>query len=552
MGFMNLDRDLDPLSGVHRIRSRQSAARGSVLVVDDDASACRALDELLRMEGFVTSTASGGEAALAEARRALPDVVLTDLQMPGIGGMALCQKLHEMDPDLPVIVMTARTDMESVIQSLRAGAEDYLIKPLQHEAVLWCVERARARRAEKLERAELYRQLNERLVLSSIREREHAEVEARHHAQLNALVANLKEGVVIADKSGRLLMINDAARAILGVADEELHTVDAFHSWVPLELEVAHHDDERPLARALRGEHFMDYEVSLLRPNGERRRVVSTGTSVRDENDGVELAIVVFRDVTELRRLERQREEYVSLVSHDLRSPLSAVLTCLFMLKAPLEKKGLTEEGGFVARAARNVRRMAEMLDELTEATSLESQNVALERVPCDLRELVATGVDSVDDSVARRITIETDGTPHYVVLAEAPRIERVIVNLLTNALKYSPPDAPVIARLTRKEGAVELDVVDRGIGIAPSDVRNLFDRNFRTTAGKARATGLGLGLYIARLIVEAHGGRIDVFSEVGKGSTFRLTLPSYDQPGDASTPSSAVTNSSTFTGFVK
>jgi signal transduction histidine kinase len=103
-----------------------------------------------------------------------------------------------------------------------------------------------------------------------------------------------------------------------------------------------------------------------------------------------------------------------------------------------------------------------------------------------------------------------------------------VIANLLTNALKYSAEDSPVVVRLKRRENAVELEVIDRGIGIAPDSIKKLFDRYYRTAAGKANASGLGLGLYIVRLTVEGYGGRIGVFSEVGKGSTFRVRFPAH------------------------
>ncbi len=182
----------------------------------------------------------------------------------------------------------------------------------------------------------------------------------------------------------------------------------------------------------------------------------------------------------------------------------------------------------FAERAERNVMRMKGMLEELTEATTLESDGDALQRVACDLRKLVAGVVDGMDDAGARRITIDADDVLPYVVLADVSRLGRVLTNLLTNALKYSAEDAAVSARFARKGRNIEFEVIDRGIGIAPESVKMLFDRYYRTTAGKARATGLGLGLYIARLIVEAHGGRIDVSSEVGKGSTFRMTLPSH------------------------
>jgi signal transduction histidine kinase len=122
---------------------------------------------------------------------------------------------------------------------------------------------------------------------------------------------------------------------------------------------------------------------------------------------------------------------------------------------------------------------------------------------------------------------METEDASPYIVLADASRLERVIANLLTNALKYSGEGTSVTTRLSRNGTTVEFAVVDRGIGIEPESVKRLFERYYRTPTGKVRASGLGLGLYIARLIVEAHGGRIEVSSTLGKGSTFRVIIPS-------------------------
>ena len=505
----------------------KTATHARVLLVDDDEDAREGLATLLREDGWAVSTASGGEAALAQAAHALPDVVLTDLQMLPMDGVELCRRLHQIDHDLPVIVTTGFSNERSAIESLRVGAEDYLVKPLPYEVVLRCVERAIARRAAKLEQEALHRTLNERLVLSSIREQEHAEGEAQQRAQLNTLLENVKEGVLIANPSGRVLMTNDAARAILGFGDENLSTITALNSVEAHDLDgTPLGREEHPLMRALRGEQFQDYEVLRVRPNGERRRVVSTGTSVRDDCGNVALAIVVFRDVTELRRLEQQRDEYVALISHDLRGPLGAILMFVDGMKQSMRQNGLAVN--LAERAERNVMRMKAMLEELTEATTLESHGVALRRVACDLRELVAGAVDGMGEAGARRITIDADDASRFVVLGDPSRLERVVGNLLTNALKYSAEDAPVSARLARKGSEIELQVIDRGIGIAPESIKMLFDRYYRTAGGKTRASGLGLGLYIARLIVEGHGGRIDVSSEVGKGSTFRLTLPSH------------------------
>jgi signal transduction histidine kinase len=178
-----------------------------------------------------------------------------------------------------------------------------------------------------------------------------------------------------------------------------------------------------------------------------------------------------------------------------------------------------------IERAERNTNRMVSMLQELREATSLEAQHVPLKRVDCNMRKVVEDVVDSIDDAQTRRITIEADDDAPCVVLGDVARLERVVANLVTNALKYSA-DRPVSIRLARAGAFVEVDVIDRGIGIAPENVSKLFERYYRTTASRMRAEGLGLGLYIANMIVQLHGGRIEVASEVGKGSVFRLVLP--------------------------
>ena len=510
---------------------RKTASRARILLVDDDESAGGALEALLRADGFSVSFVPDGETAVAEARRTLPDVVLTDLHMPTMDGVSLCKRLHEMDGDLPVIVMTAHGDRTSVIEGLRAGLHDYLIKPLDYGEVQWCVERALEQRGAKRERERLRlrtEELNEQLVLSSIREQERADAEAEQRVQLNALLENLNEGVLIVDRSGRVVMVNSAARATLGLGDAELDRIDHLYSREAYDLQRRLlRSDERPLVRALRGEQFEDDEMLRVRPDGQWRRLASTGTSVRDASGEVALAIVVFRDVTELRLLEQQREEYLALVSHDLRNPLSTLMMSVAVLKRSMDEKGLVQESSVIARAERSANRMKSMIEELTEATALEAGGVALPREACDVRELVVAVVGRLDEARARRITIEAEGASPYLALGDASRLERVIANLLTNALKYSADDAPVTVRLMRRTGSIELDVIDRGIGIAPESLNRLFERYFRTAAGKAHASGLGLGLYIARLIAEAHGGRIEVSSEVGKGSTFRLVLPS-------------------------
>ncbi len=545
-----------------------------VLVVDDDDGARKGLETVLRSEGFVVDVARDGAAALQVAGERPPDVVITDLNMPVMDGLELCWHLHELDPDLPVVLVTAFGDMESVVLGMRAGGQDFLTKPLQLEEVVSSVLEAVERRADKLAKrapktplaadeasgvvgtggpssravapggnaagrvlvrreqlariASELRSVNERLVVSSVREQEHAEEEARQRAQLDALLGNLSEGVIVADAHGQIRIVSAAARHMLGLEDWPLRTVDELNALEALTVQGAPLPvSDRPLTRALRGEEFEACELVCIRPDGERRRLLTSGTNVRDEGGNVDLVILVFRDVTELRRLERQREEYTALISHDLRTPLGSIHLLAETIRRRIAKNAPVEEVADLAERIRhNAARMNVMVQEILDVSRLEAGAMEFEREVCDLRKVVAQIVARLDDARARRIVVVAEETP-YTVLGDAPRLDRAIMNLLTNALKYSPDDAVVRIVFTRSGPDIQVHVVDRGIGMPSEDVARLFDRYYRAPGGKVES-GIGLGLYITRLLAEAHGGRIEVESAPGKGSTFTLVLPAH------------------------
>ncbi len=269
--------------------------------------------------------------------------------------------------------------------------------------------------------------------------------------------------------------------------------------------------------------------------------VAQTGKTIRFESYSAELGkyyeVVAFRpeegqfatlffDITERKNAEEQRNDLVRAISHDLRNPLTAVLGQSQLLQQTLER------AGFDGRAQRSVRaiivgsqRMGAMIEDMVDSTRLESGQLRLERQPTELRPFVSdllqrsTGVLDVG-----RVTVEIPGDLPPVDV-DPNRLERILVNLLSNALKYSPEGTEVRVGAERRDRQVRIWVQDRGIGIPTEDRPHLFERFYRAK-GARQAEGLGLGLYITRMLVEAHGGRIWVESDVGKGSTFSFTLP--------------------------
>lgn len=373
------------------------------------------------------------------------------------------------------------------------------------------------------------REVTEQLMLSGVREYDRAESLASEAAQLRALFDGIAEGAVIVDPDGCPLLVNVAARRILRVSEGGLDTADAIRrldfrqpDGTPLPI------DERPLSRVLSGERVADAEILYVDEVGPRRLLVNA-TRVVDDAGDVALALMIFRDVTEVRQLEESRSEYASLIAHDLRGPLTSIILCAGALKVLSSRKAQPEEAANVDMIARNAARMSSMIDDLLETSRLAAGIVVLRREPTDVAALCRDIVGRLDAHRHGRVSLEAPSVPR-LVLGDADHLERALSNLVSNALKYSGPTAPVEVRVSGSETEVLVEVVDHGSGIAPDELPHLFERFFRARSGRA-AGGTGLGLYIARLIVEELGGRISAESEPGKGSTFRVALPAWSAP---------------------
>ncbi|MHB8577922.1 MAG: sensor histidine kinase, partial [Dehalococcoidia bacterium] len=375
------------------------------------------------------------------------------------------------------------------------------------------------------------RLVNQRLLVAGVDAQQQAD-EIRHDlADLSGLLESLSDAVVIADASGRVVLINAAARAMIGMpegsgsdASPRLDLVDRRRlDGTPLPV------DESPVSRVLRGEQFSDVEYAIIRPDGMRLRLIANGSAIRDDQGQLSLAIVVCRDVSRLRELEQLKEEYVALISHDLRTPLTSILglTQLLHRRLALAGGGDPEVLRQMESIEAQARRMQAMIADLLASSRMEAMATQLDKQPLDLAQVVADTAARIGSAgLGARLQI-VPADQIGLVPADQRQIERVVSNLLTNALKYSREDAPIVIRVERSAGEVVVSVADEGEGIPAEKLPYIFDRFTRAVSGnQAAIEGVGLGLYIARLIVEAHGGRLWVESEVGKGSTFSFAVP--------------------------
>ena len=420
------------------------------------------------------------------------------------------------------VIALAASALSNVVNSIplelwlvHSGALVFFVMPI---IVLVSVLLARQRDAivRRTEEAQEARRLAEQL----------AEEAERATNVLRTLFAVMPVGVLVCDEAGAVTLVNPTARSIMGggtpvTAGVLVEGTTLYHAdGSPFAVE------ELPIVRAFqRGETTHGVEILVRRQGAPEAAVLAAATPIVSRAGKTVGAVAVITDITERRQVERFREDYVHIVSHDLRQPLTVVSGMAQWLQRRLAQTGTEQEANAAGRIVVSAQRMQSMITDLVESARLESGQIEIQRAPLDVLAVVRGVVDRVGSAEDQaRVQVEAP-EPVPPVPADRDRLERVIINLITNALKYSPVDRPVVVRVGRSEDAATIAVTDRGGGIPAADIPHIFDRFYRAKTGK-KAEGLGLGLYIARLIVEAHGGRIWVESELGKGSTFGISLP--------------------------
>jgi two-component system CheB/CheR fusion protein len=329
--------------------------------------------------------------------------------------------------------------------------------------------------------------------------------------RLYAVLANMRDAVLVVDTDGNVVLSNAAYDALFAGSVNILNA--AGQRLAP---------SETPKAKAARGESF----TMAFRIAGAEGAVHWFEANAQPVDfPGGRLSVVLIRDISE-RSLRLLQEEFIAIASHELRTPLTAVQAYVQLLARRPEIRDNPTLAGYVDSALAESKRLAGLIAELTEATRLQSGGLQLERRRVDLRTLIERVVD-VSQPLSDTQAIRFDA-PHEVTATVDPgRIEQVLFNLLTNAMTHAADSRYVDVELRGVDGHADIRVTDAGPGIPAADVGQLFSRFFqvsRSHGGTER--GLGLGLYIAREIVRAHGGTLTVESAVGQGTTFTIRLP--------------------------
>lgn len=342
---------------------------------------------------------------------------------------------------------------------------------------------------------------------------------AAEEAQMRyrSLFEGVGDALLVSDGDRFYQDANAAASWLLGYSREEIvqlrvdDIVSVESGWIQAEFERFATDGS------------WQGELELRRKDGSTVPVEARATVVTLPHDTVYLSAI--RDITQRNQLERLQRDFLAMVTHDLRSPLTAIKGWAQLLQRRTDAHDRSRQT--VSRILAQVGLMERLIGDLAELVRMEAGQLQIRREPADLVTLAGEQVALVQmQTDGHVLRVESEGP--LVARVDRQRIGQVLQNLLINAVKYSPNGGDVTIRLGAGDGEARIDVIDRGIGIPPDQLDRLFERFYR--ADVTGAGGLGLGLHISRMLVDAHGGRIAVTSSPGQGSVFTVTLP-LDRP---------------------
>jgi PAS domain S-box-containing protein len=366
------------------------------------------------------------------------------------------------------------------------------------------------------------REANENLE-RRVAERTHELSRSEH--RWSTTLASIGDGVIATDASGRITFMNVVAESLTGWSLSEAVSrpiADVFNIIDENTRQKASDPVEAVLERGAVA--VLDVHSLLVRRDETETPIDDSGAPIRDQDGGVVGVVVVFRDITERRKAEQIKDDFIGMVSHELRTPLTVVIGSIRTAMTP----GMPAEDiqALLADAASGSDELEMILGNLLELSRFEANRLQLAHGAMDISGLIRQVTDR-ERNQARSHRFVVDIPPDMPrVPADPFRIDRILHNLLNNAVKYSPPETEVRVSVRREQDGVVVTVSDQGMGISHEDKAKLFAPFQRLESTRRAIQGVGLGLIVCLRLVEAHGGRIWVDSEPGKGSSFSFTLP--------------------------
>lgn len=502
-----------------------------IVIVDDDKIVTSALKTLFKMEGFSDAHYfNNPKEAVEFLKLEKPDLILSDFLMPDMNGFEFLSIAKELYPEVSMILLTGYADKENAIKAINEiGLYKYIEKPWDNDDLIFNIRNG-------IERSHLLSQLREKIneleiAKAQLENYSHnlEEIVAQKTADLikaNSKLAGIinycADGIIIIDENGHIKQANPTCENMVGLAEQTLLTMNFSN--------ISHYNHKKDFKERLKenSEVFLRdcYILNSLRDK-KIPVEISFAQIVSEEDENIKNFVGVIRDVRAQKEAERLRDDFIATLTHDLRTPLlAAIQTLKFFLDGSL---GNLEEKQKVLLATmqKSNEDLLGLVNALLEVYKYDSGKLELCKTNFLLKDLVNQAFNELAP-LAKNKNIEFNlnftSEENLTINADRGEIRRVITNLCGNAINYTNLGGKVDIDVREQNGDIIFSVTDNGNGIPAEDIPNLFKR-FSQGTNKKRSTGTGLGLYLSRQIIEAHGGKIWLESKLNKGSEFSFLL---------------------------
>lgn len=565
-----------------------------ILIIDDDAGMLQALPEILlrQISGSKVDAVNSPTQGLERVAATDYDAIISDIRMPGMDGLTLLSKIRNIRPNTPILLMTADDDRELVLHALRGGAYDFVQKPVNTDYVVVSLQRAIQMRqlsrqvAEQKTALERHAEELERSVERAVDEQKAAQRRLSFLAEASTLLASSLDYQTTLSRVARLAVLYLADVCIVDITGENgrLDCVAVAHinraqeklvkqlreryqasddlQYPPLDVirsgqAILHPEISDAMLNgfALDKEHLRVFrelhpQTLMMVPlrsgektlgvltfgliKGQRRYGPDDLALAEDLTRRAALAVDNARLYEEAQQALQVRDQFLSIAAHELKTPMTSILGVaqLLLRHAERENQSDSREKRRLKLLIEQTHRLNRLVASLLDLSRLEAGQLTIEQKSLDLSSLTRRLTDELALSIETH-EIEYHGSPQAVMVrGDEMRLEQVLQNLLQNAIKYSPAGGKIELRVAEQDDQAVITVTDRGIGIPSDAIPYLFNRFYRAdNPGAQQISGIGLGLYVVKQIINLHEGSVTVVSTPGEGSTFTVRLPLLRQP---------------------
>jgi signal transduction histidine kinase/FixJ family two-component response regulator len=484
-----------------------------ILIVDDKPENIYSLRILLESRKLSVDTALSGEEALKKILINDYSLIILDVQMPGMDGFEVAETLSgfKKSQNIPIIFLSAaNTNKQFIIKGYESGGIDYLTKPVDPDILLLKVNTFTRLYKQTKELNEIQAVLREEI---EIRKKVQTELKQKV-AQLHAILEALPLIAFTSDLYGNIDFVN-----------VHWFNYSSNEKYFP----STHPDDTNILDEwntKLLSSESLELEIRIKRLDGAiYRSHLLRIMPIKNENV-IYKWIGTFTDIEDQKQIERKKDEFLTIASHELKTPLTSIRAYVQLLDRNLKSSDLNHNKKYVEKAQLQITKLTDLIAQLLDVSKIENGELKLNIQRFNVKHLIENSCDIInqihEDS---KITI-LGNDDELKIYADESRIEQVLINYLTNAFKYSPHNKHITVKRENSENELTIRVKDNGIGIPLEKQNRIFGKFYRVEESSFKFQGLGMGLYISAEIIKKHQGKFGVTSSCGKGSEFYFSIP--------------------------